>query len=625
MDRLMIVDDEAVITTQLEGRLKSMEYDVVGTASSAEEAVSMARELCPDLILMDIVMKGKLDGIDAANVIKADMDIPIIFLTAYADDKFVKRARRVEPFGYIVKPFKENEIRANIEISLYRKDLERKQKRAEERIHRLFLAIEHNPYMIMIIDIEGNIEFVNKKFSQITNYTPDEIVGRNIRLLQSDEITSEVYKEMRKKILSGEEWRGELCIRKKDGMPSLKYTVALPVKNINGDIVCFILIKDEAIKRKKREEKLFRSEKLNAMRTITAGVAHEFNNILAVIHGSAELLEGGYEDEEQLNKGLRSIMMASDAGAGIVSRMITIAKSDKDTAGYIFFNIRHLIREAIDITMSGRKNIASAKRIDYQIDKEGMKEIPEVFCDPTELREMFINIINNALDAMPDGGRISLSTWRNDGSVFVSISDTGDGMSEEVKMKIFDPFFTTRRPQRTGLGMSIVYSVIARHDGRIEVNSELGKATTITMCIPIKKETEQQKLSSRPNEGFVAKGLRVLVVDDEEDICDILDKYFSRAGHIVKTVGNGTEAIELTKREDFDLVLCDLAMPGVTGYDVIRVLNDLDKKPKIGLITGDDREIKSVEQEALKFDFIIKKPFKLLALASKINALFDDA
>ncbi|MBT5305552.1 MAG: response regulator, partial [Candidatus Scalindua sp.] len=283
MSRLMIVDDEAVISMQLEDRLQSMEYDVVGTASSAEESVSMARVLRPDLILMDIVMQGKLDGIDAAKKIKADMDIPIIFLTAYTDDRYIKRAMSVEPFGYIVKPFRENEIRANIEIALYKRELERKQKQAEEKIRRLFFVIEHNPYMIMIMDIKGNIEFVNNKFSQITNYAPGEIIGKNILLLQSDEESSEVFKEMKGKVLSDEEWRGELCVRKKDGTPGLKYTVALPVKDIKGDIISFVLVKEEIAKRKNREEQLLKSEKLNIMRTITAGVAHEFNNILAVV------------------------------------------------------------------------------------------------------------------------------------------------------------------------------------------------------------------------------------------------------------------------------------------------------------------------------------------------------
>ena len=623
MKRLMVVDDEAVITTQLEDRLQSMKYDVVGTASSAEESVSMARELCPDLILMDIVMKGKLDGIEAAEIIKNEMDVPIIFLTGYTSDNYIKRAKQVMPFGYIVKPFREEDVRANIEIALYRKDLERKQKQAEERIRRLFLAIEHNPHIIVIMDIDGNFEFINNKFSQTTYYTSNEIIGKGISLLQSDKETSEVFKEMRDEIASGEEWRGVLCLRKKDGALCLKYTIAQPVKNISGDIIFSVLILQKVAEREKRRDELLQLEKMNSVRTIVAGIAHEFNNILAVVHGNAEVLEDGFENEKELKKGLHNIKKASDEGAGIVRDMITIAQSDKDTSEHLFFDLKQLIIQAIEAVMPGWKNIAYFSEMKYKIDRNGMKRIPGVFCNPTELREVFVNIINNALDAMPDGGRISFSTWSNEDTVFVEISDTGMGMSEEVKNRIFDPFFTTSRPERTGLGMGVAYSIITRHGGKIGVESEEGKGTTLTLSLPINNETKQQILSSRSAPDKVAKGLSILVVDDEEEICNILNKFFSRVGHIVKTVGNGAEAIELAKKEDFDIVICDLTMPGVTGHDVIKALNELDKVPKIGVSTGSIEDYSSAEVNALKADFIINKPFRLLELANKINVLFD--
>jgi putative two-component system response regulator len=130
--RIMVVDDEAVITMQLEERLTTMGYEVVGRASSGEASIDMARRFRPDLILMDIVMPGRLDGIDASETIRAELDIPVIFLTAYADDKFVNRAKRVQPFGYIVKPFQENEIKAAIEVALHRKDMERRLRKAKE-------------------------------------------------------------------------------------------------------------------------------------------------------------------------------------------------------------------------------------------------------------------------------------------------------------------------------------------------------------------------------------------------------------------------------------------------------------------------------------------------------------
>ncbi len=625
MKRLMVVDDEAVITTQLEERLQSMGYDVIGTASSGEESVCMARELGPNLILMDIVMGGKLDGIDAAKEIKEDMDIPIIFLTAYADDKYIERAMPVGPFGYIVKPFRENELRANIEIALYRKELERKQKQTEERIRRLFFAIEHNPYMILIMDDKGNIEFINNKFAKITDYSSNEIVGKDIRYLQSDKTSAEVYEAMRAKIASGVLWRGKLCIRKKDGTPSLKYTIVLPVKNINGDNVFSILISEKVAKRKKKEEKLLGSERLKSLMTIVAGITHEFNSILAVIRGNAELLDGGGEDEKELKNGLHRIKKASDEGAGIVKRILTFANADKDTSGYIFADLKQLIIRAIDSAISAWKKTAHAKGVDYIIDKEGIMDIPDVLCNTSELNEVFINIINNSFDAMPDGGRISVRTWSDEDTVFASISDTGEGMTEKVKGKIFEPFFTTRMSQKIGLGMSIVYSIIARHEGRVEVDSGQGKPTTVTLCFPVKSEIEQQKVPSKQTRNITSKGLHILIVDDVEGICDILGKYFSRAGHIVDAVGSGTEAIELAKREDFDLVLCELNMPGVTGYDVIKALAELDKVPKIGIVTGYGEKPTSVAINAMNVDFVVQKPFNLLELSNKINDLFNDA
>ena len=624
MKKLMVVDDEAVITTQLEDRLHSMRYDVVGIASSGEESVRMAKELRPDLILMDIVMKGKLDGIDAAKKIKEDMDIPIIFLTAYANDKYIKRAKHAEPFGYIVKPFRENEIRANIEIALYRKDLERKQKQAERRIRRLLLAIEHNPYMIMITDIDGNIEFINNKFSQITNYTPEEVVGKDIRFLQSDKTSPEIFEEMRGEIASGEEWRGELCVRKKDGTSGLKYTVALPVKSINGDTIFSVLVSEKVAKRKKREEQLLKPKTLNVMRAITAGVAHEFNNIFAVVHGWAELLEGSFENEKESENGLHHIMKASDKGAEVVRRMLTFAKADNDTSKYIFFDLKRLIIQAIDFTFSEREKKAKAKGINYKLDKECIKETPDILCNAAELNEVLINIINNAFDAMPDGGCISFSTWSDGNTMFASISDTGHGMTEEVKEKIFDPFFTTRRPQRVGLGMGVAYSIMERHGGKVEVESEEKKGTKFTLSLPIKDGIVQQELSSRP-QSLVARGLHILVVDDEDAMCDILDNYFSKVGHLVKVTNSGVEAIKLIKRDHYDLVLCDLVMPDVTGYDVIKALNGLDKVPKIGVSTGWNETLSSSEKKTLSVDFIIKKPFKLLELANHINTLFSDA
>ena len=383
---------------------------------------------------------------------------------------------------------------------------------------------------------------------------------------------------------------------------------------------CRITISD-ITERKEMEEALLQSEKLKSLGVITAGVAHEFNNILAVILGTAELLDSGFEDDQDLKNGLNDIVVAGQNGAGIVKDMLSYVKSqEEDISNYAPYDIRCLLEEAINFTRHRLESMAQANRMDYQIDREDMREIPEILCSHAELLGVFINIINNALDAMPDGGRLSFSTSSNDDTVFISISDTGIGMSENVKKCIFDPFFTTRRPEGTGLGMSMSYGTIARHGGKIEVESEKGNGATFNLSIPIRKDAAQKVVPPEYDRRVTRSKLNILVVDDNEDVCEIMDEVLTRCGHAVTSVDNGAEAIELAVEKDFDLVLCDLLMPEVHGYDVVKALNKLDKIPKIGLMTG-WAELKSIDEEGYKIDFILEKPFKHAELAKHIDEL----
>ena len=379
----------------------------------------------------------------------------------------------------------------------------------------------------------------------------------------------------------------------------------------------FIAIILDITERKKMEEVMLQSEKLKSIGTITTGIAHEFNNLLAIISGNVQLLGRTYKNNKELTDALRTIKKATDDGAEISSRMLKFTETQKDTTGFVSYEIDDLINTAIDFTMPRWRNMAQAKGIDYHLDKEGAKDASPILCNPTEIREVIINIINNALDAMPDGGNLSFSTWNKKDTAFISISDTGKGMTKDVKKKIFDPFFTTRSPVGTGLGMSIVYGIITRHGGTIEVESEVEKGSTFILQFPAAAKADNPEES--PEQEIKNKSLHILVVDNEEKICGIMDKYLSLGGHKVKIVDNGAAAIELAKKEDFNLVLCDLAMPEVFGYDVVEALNKLEKRPKIGIITGWDENLKSLEAEGQIVDFIIRKPFDLSELTKQIN------
>ncbi len=274
----------------------------------------------------------------------------------------------------------------------------------------------------------------------------------------------------------------------------------------------------------------------------------------------------------------------------------------------------------VDFTFPRWKNETQANGIYYQIDRDGMKSVSVIMCNSSELREVFINIIYNALDAMPDGGTLSFSTWSGGNTVFVSISDTGDGMSEETKKYIFDPFYTTKMAVGTRFGLSLSYGIITRHGGKIEVESEVGKGAKFTLQFPTTNERSSLITTHEPEQELSEKNLRVLVVNDEDVLCIVLDQFFSRYGNKVKTVNNGAGAIDIVNAEDFDLVLCDLAMSDISGYDVIEAINKLEKSPKIGIITGLGEKLKPMG-EGMDVDFIVKKPFNFSELREQINGL----
>ena len=503
-----------------------------------------------------------------------------------------------------------------------RKQVEKELLKSEERFREL---AENIPEVFWITSPDFNrMLYVSPAYETIWGRTCKNLYEHPKSWMDSihqDDIvrvTAAIEDHIQGKADFAEEYR----IEHPDGSTRWIIDRAYSIKGKSGLTDHIIGVANDITERIKMRNVLLQSEKLKSIGTITAGISHEFNNILAIISGNVQLLEASYKDHEELTKALRTIKRATNDGAQISRRMLKFTKTAKDTEGFVPFDINELINQAIDFTMPRWKNMAQAKGINYHMDTEGMKRVPSILCDPTEIREILVNIINNALDAMSGDGRISFSTWSGEDTVFISISDTGKGMPEEVMRNIFDPFFTTRTSVGTGLGMSTAYGIITRHGGKIEVESEVGKGTTFTLQFPAAAKADSPNKSSETEQEIMNKCLRILVVDDEEEICNILDKYFSKKGHLVRTVDNGREAIVLTKIDDYDLVLCDMAMPEVFGYDVIKALNELDKKPKIGIITGWGEKLKPIDDEDLKVDFIIKKPFILSELTKHINELF---
>ena len=484
---------------------------------------------------------------------------------------------------------------------------------------------------IFILDNDFKIVWVNKTLEKYFGLNREEIIGKDKRQTIQDKIESifEDPKGFVEKVFATYDNNTYieafechvLPVGKREERWLLHQSMPISTGLYKGGRVEFY---HDVTERKRMEEMLMQSEKLKSIGTIASGVAHEFNNVLAIISGNVQLLEETSKDNKELTDVLRIIISATDDGAEISSKMLQFTKTEKNTARLVSYGIRDLVNESIEFTQPRWKNEAQSRGINYKINTDGMMTESSILCNPTELREVFVNIINNALDAMPESGSLSFSSWSGEDSIFVSISDTGVGMSEDVKKRIFDPFFTTKIPVGTGLGMSTVYGIITRHGGKIDVRSKLRKGSTFTLQFPVTTKSVGHTATPESAQETSKKNLHVLVVDDEEAIHNILDKFLSRCDHMVKSVDNGADAIKLAKKEVFDLVLCDLAMPNVYGYDVIKALNMLEKRPKIGIITGWGEKHTTIEGVGINVDFVVRKPFDFSRLTKKINEAFND-
>jgi CheY-like chemotaxis protein len=236
------------------------------------------------------------------------------------------------------------------------------------------------------------------------------------------------------------------------------------------------------------------------------------------------------------------------------------------------------------------------------------EEIPTVIGSTSELREVITNMIFNAIEAMPEGGKIEIQTFQRKSNVFIQISDSGKGMTEEVKKKAFEPFFTTKPFSNTGLGLSMSYGVIKRFGGEIEVESKVGHGATFTIILPIGLEGKEEVDVS----PIIKKGreARILVIDDEETVRSVLSRILSQVNHQVTVAENGEEGIRLFREKDFDLVLTDLGMPGMSGWEVCRAIKKMSSHIPVGMITGWGIEVDQAKIEENGIDFVIPKPFQ---------------
>lgn len=520
-------------------------------------------------------------------------------------------------------------------IKLLRQDKEKADyelKKSEERIRILSRAMEQSPALVIITNLEGNIDYVNPKFVQITGYTLDEIRGKNPRILKSGTTPRSTYKELWETITSGNEWQGEFYNKKKNGELYWESAYICPIKNEIGEITHYLGLKEDITEKKKLQEQLIQIQKMESIGALAGGIAHDFNNILTVIKGYSDIIMRKLNRKNPLYKDISLIRSAGEKAENLTRQILTFSRKQVYQPKIIDINlvisdlekmIRRMIGEDINIKMS----LAP--------------DLPRMKADPNQIEQIFVNLIVNAQDAIKQNRNITSDKsiiietgqafldWdfvrKNIGSqyglhVYFSVSDSGIGMSDITKQKIFDPFFTTK-DKGTGLGLATIYGIVKQNLGNIFVYSEERKGTTFKIYWSASEEQISPDIPSEIEEELLTGNEVILVAEDDENVAMFSCSALKDAGYKVYVAKNGKEALDLVikKNINIDLLLTDLVMPDMNGEELAhKIMENFPDIPVLFTSGYSDDLLKINGQLKQKVNFL-QKPYSITSLLKKIR------
>jgi len=364
------------------------------------------------------------------------------------------------------------------------------------------------------------------------------------------------------------------------------------------------------------QQRLVKAERLRALGEMAAGVAHDFNNLLAVILGRTELMLAATADPS-LQRGLTSVRQAALDGAQTVRRIQEFTRTRR-TRPFGRVDVAALLHDVVDLTRPRWEGEAQSRGLHYEVGVEGPGGLPVVAGLPEELREVFTNFLVNALEAMPTGGRLTFRTSAADGWVVVAAEDTGHGMTEEVRRRVFEPFFTTKGVRGTGLGLAVAWGIVTRHGGTIEIESEIGRGTRFVVRLPAGATGEGAEDEVTAPLRQPRRPARLLLIEDEPPVREVMQDMLEAGGYTVLASAGGAEGVALCQAEPVDLVLTDVSMPEMSGWDVAARLSERFPGLPVGFLTGWGDRLDPDELARHGVRFVLAKPIEARSLIRQV-------
>lgn len=631
--RILIVEDESIISRDIAQQLRHFGYEVVGQAMTADECLVLAERHQPNLALMDIHIAGARDGIDAALELRNRWEIPSVFLTAYATDDVVARATQARPLGYLIKPFDQLSLRTTIEIALNTDRVERQLREKDASLQLRAAALQAAANGIVITDPDGMIQWVNPAFSALTGFTAAEAIGRNLReLVRSGFHPREFYEDMWKTLLGGMVWEGELTNRRKDGSIYTEHQTITPVRNAAGILSHYIGIKRDITEQKKLQEQLAQSQKMEVIGKLAGGVAHDFNNLLTVINGTAELALDDLAADHPLRPDFLNIQESGQRASRLTRQLLAFSRKQV------------LSPDLLNLSSNVESTAKMLQRLigeDIRLVVDAESSLSPVFADPGQIEQVLMNLAVNARDAMPTGGTLTITTRNADGRhpmvlqhpelgagphVVVTVADTGTGMTPDVQARIFEPFFTTKGVGKgTGLGLATVYGIIEQSGGHIFVDSEVGRGTTFAIVLPV-APPNVKALGRGIEKSITARGTETLLLaDDDDGLRWITSRFLRAAGYRVLEAKDGPEALAIAAAHIGPLhaLLADVVMPGMSGPELATALVARRPGLKVLFTSGYTEDAMLRKEFSSDVEHFLPKPYTGAQLTAKMRRLLD--
>jgi PAS domain S-box-containing protein len=678
MTRVLIVDDEPESRSRLRELLIASGHSVV-EASNGLDALERARREPPDLVISDILMP-QMDGFALCRAHRADPTLaraPFVFYTGtYTGARDAALARRLGATRFLVKSMAAEEIiraitevlqeeesaqettRADVvatETASYRlydesliKKLEhrnleladevRERREAETQLRTLTAALDQLPGLVSLTDTRGRIEYVNRRFEEVTGFTRAHLHGQTHSVLRVSHADAGLGFEIRAALLAGQEWRGEYEHRRRDGTVYWERAVVSPVRDESGAVTHFLRLAEDITDRKhaqlaREAEEVARrqAERLEPVGRLAGGVAHDFNNLLTIVGGHAHLVLQQLPPHDSLRADLGAILEATQRGATITAQLLTYAR-------------RHVVHPVV---LDPGQAIAALARTLQRLTGDEVRlgfslgpDIWPVRIDPAQFEQLVVHLVTNARDAIRGPGAVDLSLSNVSLAaaaaaehghlpagdyVALRVTDTGQGIDPADLPRVFEPFFTTKpQGEGTGLGLSSVLGSVEQAGGHVEVERTGPAGSTFLVLLP--------RSAARPEpgpRGVTAGRLegteRVLVVEDEPAVLELVRRTLESYGYTVMQASSPDRALRAMQEGEarVDLLLTDVVMPGMNGLELATHLRALDGGLRVLFMSGYSNDVVT-DHGLLPADVsLITKPFSPADLAAHVRRVLD--